>query len=224
MSILETRHVKPEVDAALERFAGGDVNFWCVNVVPDTDQITETFKQYFNELIKDLEVTTEIYGYEGWGVKTPFQNPVSAANEVMRLIPESRHIFMVRDLVSVVKSMLGRKWNVNKETIDHWQSGILEISNIRETDHTLILCYDVFVDNPEAGITKLESFLDITEIDRDVMKVKVNTFTKQSSTEYVEPGKVNKRQHKELTRLAKQGIAAYYEIRERCGNSQNTTS
>jgi len=143
-------------------------------------------KYIIEQLLKKM-----IYKYIGYRKFTLYKtiifkeplglNKYDVIDNMRKIFPDMKVIFMIRHPVSVYNSMYLRRWGYSvrgrvlrdmplEEGIKRWKS-CAQICRAKETDKNLYACnFDSLVKNPEAESIKIKEFLKLKKL--DVFKVK----------------------------------------------------
>ena len=106
-----------------------------------------------------------------------------------------RVLSIYRNLFDVARSAKARKWMQSPDEFatmaQRWQGNLLPVLQ-SPGERVLVLKYEDLVADPETYIKKIEEFTEISNIDRNVMKRKINTFRGkiedgESQNQYIEP-------------------------------------
>ncbi len=152
-------------------------------------------------------------GARSWGFKYPLST-YKTLQEYFPLLPSARYVFIYRNLYDVIRSAKARKWLKSEDDIidlaSKWKGNMLWAQKLK-MENFVLLQYEELIADPDASICKLESFLGIDGIDRDVMKEKVNTWKGKeqdghSPTGYISPLELTERECELVKETASQAL------------------
>jgi hypothetical protein len=163
----------------------GDVNDWIPNIMPDKDWVMNHFEQSIFQYLKGFEQEALRHGRVYWGTKLPAW-PTAMLNGVFRLMPQSRLLYIIRDLESCVRSakligfcqdiaaiqQFAQLWKQNQERI------IYDVPK----EQLLLIPYDELCDQPEKTILKIERFTGVKKIDASVLQHRINNYNRIQET------------------------------------------
>ncbi len=201
---------------SLERFLGGDFDFWSPNVFPELDSYSRLLVEHFYELAKLYRDTAREGDFGGWGLKSPKFNPNSY--ELFKsLLPRARHVVIYRRVFEVLQSQKGRGWIEDeaelRERARGWKERVLQLEEgIRGDDNVLFVGYERLIEEKDDTVGSLEEFLGISGIQMDVFETRVNTFSGspergRSPDQYVEPKPLADRERRIALEEAREGLS-----------------
>lgn len=191
---------------ALERILRGEFNFWASAAWPSCNQISKRVIHTFLDVAAIHAEEAQRHGYQYWGMKLP-EVDWQDWQVICSFFPDAYHIFMLRDIAPVLRSYLSRKWLKNQYDLDRisgtWLKGVgaVEKLHANEAIKVLPVFYERLIEHSENELMRIESFLGISGIDRNVMNHKVNTFVGQESdghaaNSHVEPTVLSEREER----------------------------
>lgn len=184
---------RPASDEARKRLAGGDYKFWSSAAHPDTQAYKQAALQSLMQVIGVYESSARAEGFSRWGVKEPNPN-WDAVNIFATLMPKSRHVFIYRHLVDVLRSYKARGWLTKpgsaRDTAKMWSVNVENILNNAGSSRCCVVRYETLLENREQETAQLCAYLGIKNVDLSVFDTKVNTFAAETDVakgQYVAP-------------------------------------
>ena len=175
----------------LRRVLDGQLNHWIPDLMPDIDEYLNAFKSSVLDLFKFYRDAANDSGNTIWGTKLP-QWDVNNLNFIRQLLPESKIIYIIRDIHDCLRSakaihmIQGEEgtlqfcqiWKHNKEyALQHFNG-----------DNILHLTYEELINDPEQACNQIERFTGANGIDVSILSHKVNTYADDSNQDgYVQP-------------------------------------
>jgi hypothetical protein len=202
-----------EISQNREKFKNETKDFWSNGLLPESNELHEATLGYVKNLMETYEKSAEKLACKTWGSKFPLRM-CGDMNLYARVLPNCRIIFIYRDLFEVAKSCKARKWLHNKQDIFNlafqWKNNVTPFLG-ENSKRTLLLRYEELVSKPEETILKIEKFVGIEGIDRNVMKNKINTWRGShvegvSETGYIAPERLTSEERRLLREVAKESI------------------
>ena len=177
-----------------EKYFARNTEFWSSNLGPDGAQYMQVMAQNFSCFVLFHQQWSEAKGLKRWGIKHPLPNLITL-DFFLRFLINARFIYLYRNLFDVARSAKARKWMQSPDEFttmaQRWQGNLLPVLQ-SPWERVLVLKYEDLVADPETYIKKIEEFTEISNIDRNVMKRKINTFRGkiedgESQNQYIEP-------------------------------------
>ena len=204
----------------LEKVSNGDVNTWMPELYPE-------MYEYLEYLFKSLySLSYSVQNYANsikkpiWGAK----NPKITANDcykILTMFQGSKIIYLYRDIYSVLKSQKARKFVNNESELiiecNKWTANIsdIHIPDIYNHKRLMVVNYDTITNDFDTFVTELETFTGLTNINREVIKTKVNTFDGEkeqgySKDKYIAPEKLTDREMLIIKQLCGKELKRFY--------------
>ena len=194
--MIEHAELDNDIKKSTSKLASGDYEGWFPAALPFYEDYIEALGGSFNLMADAYLSSAKKLGFQNWGSKLPYVS-TSQLNALNTLLPQSRHIFLYRNLVDVMKSMKARRWVNNKEqfksSCDKWFTSMSEVGRtFTGVEWMHLLSHDLLVESPESHVTELQEFLGLNQLDLKVFDHKVNTFhgneeDGHSETSYIKP-------------------------------------
>jgi len=194
--MIEHAELDNDIKASTSKLASGDYNGWFPSALPFYEDYIEALAGSFNLMSDAYSSTAKKLGFANWGSKLPYVS-TAQLSAINTLLPNSKHVFLYRNLADVMKSMKGRRWVADhkqfKETCNKWFNSLSEIgSAFTGVNWMYMLSHDKLIEKPSFYMSELQSFLGLSELDIKVFDHKINTFIGEeqdghSETSYVKP-------------------------------------
>lgn len=192
-------HSRQRFASSFDKVMQGDTRDWIPDLMPDIDAYLEALcKGSFAGLAYCREHALKA-GRELWGFKYPAWPP-HLIRMLVNTIPGTRVIYIHRHLLDCVRS--AKAWGeINNETqLQHfcgqWAGHMKFIRQWRPSTPVLILSYEALIKNPELSIQELCDFLPFENLQRDVLRHKINNMTNgispQGHNNYIEPAALSR--------------------------------
>lgn len=163
---------------ALEKILSGEVDFDSSMLFPDYEGYLRVHEKNFRNFLAFYETCSKRYGFSRWGLKHQIRD-LRAFLFFLRVVPEAQYVFIYRDLLNVARSARAR-WPEQYQTPGEfrrlgrqWQQNLDAILRFRGR-HYLVLRYEDLIQDPDEKLRLLEDFTGIHDIDRTIMKSKIN--------------------------------------------------
>ena len=177
------------------RFRDGDFYFWSPNVMPDQQIELEAqhltlsaLQSEFDTMILNYEHCALSAGFKSWGVKTPEFIPQGLAYLLGRY-PESKHMFIYRNLIDVVKSAKARSQDPKRpKMIYHLPS----FCNNYETSLNQLFrtMYGVKYETLKDNIDLITENFGLGRADHGIFDHKYNIFGEWQPGQYIPPAEL----------------------------------
>jgi len=165
----------------LARALAGE-QFWYPHLLGDAPGFVELFH---NSLVRCLAFHQEqarACGRPLWGVKLPTV-PVETLRNLRALCPDSKVLYVVRDLVAAARSAKARRFVRNLAELEHfattWREGVLAIESLRADPRVCVLDYEAIERRDTGLLSELEAFTGMCGLDPAVLAARVNTWEGQ---------------------------------------------
>lgn len=171
-----------EFDVARKQFLEKTTEGWTSNLWPEPQPFMMIAFEAFYKSAATYQQLSEKYGYQRWGIKNPLNEPQMI--ERMRiLMPNARYVFIYRNPLDVIRSAKSRQFITSMDQLKQyavqWREVLSAVVKYGFPE-VWVLKYENLIDDPDPVIDQLERFAGITDIDRTVMKRKINTFAVSS--------------------------------------------
>ncbi len=196
----------------LEQVLAGDVDHWIPDLMPDVDEYVAAFGQAAFSGIRYCRDYARQRGRPVWGFKCPAWKP-ALVRLVRTLLPRARWIVITRDLAACVRSakaqlQLGSLPEV-QEFCRTWLEGMDYWRGVGDDPAVLVLSYEELTAAPERPLRRLAEFTGVDDIQADVLKHKLNTWSGdhvliQAPNGYVPPAQLTEAEQ----RIVDETIAA----------------
>ncbi len=179
---------------AREIFFTRTTEFWTSNLSPDDMQYLQVMLNNFFSFVLFYQQWSAGQGFRRWGIKQPLTS-LLPLNLFREFLINARFLYVYRNLFDVARSAKARGWIKSPDDLvvlaQRWQDNLLPLLESPQ-EQVLVLRYEDLVADQETHIRKIEEFTGITNIDRNVMKRKINTFPGkiekgESPNQYIEP-------------------------------------
>jgi Sulfotransferase family len=179
----------------MEKVLRGEVNDWILDLTPDVNgYLLALQKAAFSGIIYCRDYARQ-QGRRIWGFKYPGWSP--ATIKLMRnLMPGSRFIFMLRDLLPCLRSakaqhMLDTEQEL-RQFCQKWIDGTAYCQRLQADPLALVVNYEDLIHRPDETLAVISSFSGAEDMDRSVLDHKINfwagqQFSTQSGDGYIPP-------------------------------------
>ncbi len=165
-------------DALLEKVLAGDANDWIADLMPPIADYLEAQKKHCFGVIDFLRAYAEAQNRPVWGVKMA-EWPVNQIFQLQRFFPDTRLIYIHRDLLACVQSARRVNLYTNLQELEYlcqtWQQNYQAIRGQYPAEQLLLIDYQQLLDQPETVIAELENFSGAQGIQRSVLDQRINT-------------------------------------------------
>lgn len=159
--------------------------FWSTNLNPDPELFLKSSQDFLQSLLQVYQAEAKKLGRDRWGVKSPMYH-VDLVKVFQFFLPQSRHVFVIRDLEAVAKSYKGRGWLGSLDDVRHLKHQYdvhLKFIHSLSGKQNLILAYEDLIQGGSV-LQNLENFCEVPgQIHEAVLNTKINAF----GGEYVNP-------------------------------------
>ncbi len=163
----------------IKKVLKGEVNDWIPDLMPDIDSYINAYHQMIEALVNNYGAFAVQENRPVWGMKMPEWNPTNLVL-LQQLLPDLKIIYLHRNLEDCVRSAKKIEMVMGIEEIKRfcftWKQFSDYVKINLKGDNVLHLKYEDLIDDPDKWINEIESFSGAENIDRSVMKVKVNTY------------------------------------------------
>ncbi len=220
-----------QMEATRQRFLNETTEFWSSGLWPDTKMYLDLSVRVFRQFAQLYQACSEQYGYKRWGIKHPFVD-VAAFDRFLSLLPTSKFLYLYRNPYDVARSSKARKFTKTpadfQALMTAWRNSVMAALQAEATN-LMVIKYEELLHEPDAWISKIESFTGVTNIDRDVMNKKFNTFRGQernghSPTEYVPPAALTDEEAAVITEVAGNVLTALNYTDEKAAEAAPATA
>lgn len=192
-------HSRQRFANSIDLVMQGDTNDWIPDLMPEIGGYLEALHRGSFAPLAYCQQYAEQHGRELWGFKYPGWQP-HLIRLLLDAIPGTRVIYIFRDLADCVRS--AKAWGEikNETQLKHfcgqWAGHMKFIRQWRPSTPVLILSYETLIENPELSIRQLCDFLPFENLQRDVLRHKINNMTKGASPQghnnYIEPAALSR--------------------------------
>ncbi len=191
----------------LEQVLAGGVNDWIPDLMPDVNEYLAALGQAAFSGVRYCRDYAQQLGRPVWGFKCPAWKP-AFIQLVRTLMPRARFIVITRDLTDCVRSAKAQlQLGARPELIEFchaWVEGMDYWQQAGNDPAVLVLSYEELTEAPERTLHRLAEFTGLDDIQSQVLRYRVNTWTGnqtpvQAQNGYVPPA--------ELTAAEQQVIA-----------------
>ena len=176
----------------------GDTNDWIPDLMPDIDGYVEALRQgsfagldYCRQHASAASRTIWGFKYPGW--------PPHLINMLLDVLPETRVIYISRNLTDCVRS--AKAWGEiygeaeMQQFCAQWAGHMKFMRQRQASSSVLMLSYEKFIKEPDLAIQRLRDFLPFEDLNRDVLRHKINNMTQGSDirhqgNEYIQPAEL----------------------------------
>ena len=198
--------------ADLQRALAGE-QFWCPDLLPDVDRLLEHYRDSVQRYLDFLSAEAHHLGRPVWGGKRPGLS-VSMLCLVRQLIPDSRVIYLGRDVRDVARSAKARGFLKSEQDVaglaQSWAAQMNEVEQFSKDAGSWFVRYEDLVADPEDALRRLEALTGARDLDREVFGVKLNAFGRASGS-YVAPSELSAREQALLEQHAGAARQRYLE-------------
>lgn len=196
-----------------EKFFTHTTDFWTSALTPDDSQYLQVIADNFFRTVVFYQNWSEGHSFKRWGIKHPLPNIVTL-DLLQKFLHNAHFVYIYRNLYDVARSAKARRWIKSQGDLvllaQRWQNNLLPLLESPQ-ERVLVLRYEDLVADQETHIKKIEEFTGISNIDRNVMKRKINTFEGKiengfSPTEYIQPEKLTDQESAVLYEHAAQAL------------------
>lgn len=161
----------------MEKVLSGEVNDWIPDLMPEPEKWIETigkgsFLQF--EYMKRFALNHE---RPVWGMKMAGWDPHSL-HQIMGLLPESRLIYLIRDVEACLRSAIAIDIIRGEEEIQQfrqvWKYNHATTRQLIHSHRVLYLDFESLMTTPLDVIKQLELFSGASQIKQDVLNKKIN--------------------------------------------------
>ncbi len=217
-AILEVSAVAEESRQAREQLVAGNYNFWASPALPHSEMLVDACIRSFYTMVAAYDRSVRSDGLQRWATKLPSVVPSNTHQIVAKLLPRSRHVWMTRDLESVLRSYKSRQWL--KTVVDvakvsaTWVQSMDQIQQLPDDGRTFVLRHEELVAQPAEQIERLRAFLGVKQLDATVLDHRVNTFKGEaarghSPSEYIQPSELSPDERTTMERIAGPHLARF---------------
>ena len=192
-------HSRQRFTSSLDNVMQGDTRDWIPDLMPDIDGYLEALHQGSFAPLAYCQQYAKQHDRELWGFKYPAWPP-HLIRMLVNTISGTHVIYIHRNLLDCVRS--AKAWGeINNETqLQHfcgqWAGHMKFIRQWQSPTPVLILSYETLIKNPELSIQQLCDFLPFENLQRDVLRHKINNMTKgaspQAHNNYIEPAALSR--------------------------------
>lgn len=165
--------------AQLQRVLQGEVNEWIPDLMPDTNGYLQQFEVAVTNFLGHFAAFARQHDRPHWGMKLPGWN-VSQLDQILRMMPKTRILFIVRDLEACVRSAKAVNFCQDLESTrqfaEFWKMNLQNAHRLLKRPEVLWIQYHTLTSYPEETIQRIEQFAGLREIDRSVMKHRVRGY------------------------------------------------
>ena len=188
----------------IKKVLSGEVNKWIPDLMPDIETYLEGFQGMMKLLVENYGGFAEKEGKPIWGMKMPEWNPSNLVL-LQQLLPETKIIYLHRNLEDCVRSAKKIEMIMGDNEINQFCHTWKQFSEYAMThlknENVLHLKYEALIADQEKWIGEIESFTGAKDIDKAVMKVKVNTYESDHKLEgskeaYLKPSALSEEEMK----------------------------
>jgi hypothetical protein len=162
----------------LERALRGEP-FWCPHLTGDAAGFVALFRDALERFVRFHEAEAHAHGRSLWGAKLPTV-PVDSLRTLRAILPGSKVIYVVRDLVAAAASAKARRFlraPLDFERFaERWQAGVIAIEALRADPHVLVVTYEDLARCSAGTLRELAAFTGARDLDPRVLKARVNTW------------------------------------------------
>lgn len=168
----------------LENVLKGEVNDWIPDLMPDITSYLDHFEGAISSFLQFFAAFAQKQGRDHWGVKLPGWN-TAQLEQILRLMPQTRIVYIVRDLEACVRSAKLIQFCQDLSGIQqfgqHWLLNLQEAQRRLQRKEVLWIAYQELVSEPQRVIEQLEHFTGVSGIDLEVMKHRINDYQQNLS-------------------------------------------
>lgn len=178
----------------------GKVNSWIPDLMPEIDEYLSVYQNALLSIITFYADFALRNNRSIWGMKLPEWNPANLL-QLHQILPESKAIFLHRDLEDCVKS--AKKSDMVRGAVELerfcrvWKQHT-DFANTNLNDEWVLhLKYEDVVTRGDESIDRIEAFTGSVRIDKKVLNVKINTYKDDpqlaiNAEPYLEPMELSK--------------------------------
>lgn len=179
--------------ASRKRFLNETTEYWSSDLNPDLEAYLSVHLDCFYRFVALYEHSGQQDGFSRWGIKYPFKS-ILQLNRMRALLPNSRTLYLYRNLFDVARSMKARGWANTQDQLaalaTQWQDNVCQMLETCPDDVALIR-YETLLENSREVLSQIEQHVGVDGIDQSVLERKINTFATTgeglSPSGYVEP-------------------------------------
>jgi hypothetical protein len=154
--------------------------FWCPHLTADVPGFVALFREALERFVRFHEGEAHAHGRTLWGAKLPTV-PVERVRTLRAVLPGSKVIYVVRDLVAAAASAKARRFlrvpSDFERFAERWQAGVIGIEALRADSHVLVLRYEDLVRGGGGALRELADFTGARDLDPAVLRARVNTWS-----------------------------------------------
>lgn len=194
--MIEHAELDNDIKDSTSKLASGNYDGWFPSALPFYEDYIEALANSFKLMADAYSSTAKKLGFANWGSKLPYVS-TAQLSAINTLLPNSRHVFLYRNLADVMRSMKARRWVADqkqfKDICNKWFNSLSEIgSTFTGVNWMYMLSHDKLIEKPAFYTVELQKFLGLSELDIKVFDHKINTFIGEekdghSETSYVKP-------------------------------------
>lgn len=165
----------------MEKVLQGDVNDWIPDILPDKNWVLTRFEAAFHQVLSGFAEYAVQHGRPLWGAKLPAWSP-GLLQLMVRYLPKSRVVYIVRDLASCVRSakLIGYCQGAAavRQYAQMWQTYQRDVARAIPKEHILYIDYQQLCAEPTPIIADIEAFTGAHSIDQSVMQHRINNYNR----------------------------------------------
>lgn len=196
--VQEYSYRREQYQKNLEKVLRGEVNDWIVDLTPDVDgYLLAVQKAAFAGVAYCRDYARE-QKRPIWGFKITGWSPATL-NLMRNLMPRSRYLFIVRDLLPCLKSakaqhMLSTEQEL-RELCRSWADGMAYCQGLQADPLAFVVKYEDLILSPDETLAAISRFSGADQMDCSVLNHKINIwagqqFSTQSGNGYIPPAEL----------------------------------
>ena len=196
----------------------GGLRDWRPGLMPPGHVVLDAWTNAFYQLPATLADFGERSGRPIWGFKWP-GCPPEQIRTYMTLMPQTKAVFVMRNVIDALKSAKARRFVGSTEGVTNfcadWARNTTGMMAMAEDPRVLVIRYEDFVEDREAGLAALAEFTGAANMRRSEFDLKVNTFEGEeadgnSPTQYIAPQPLTEADREILQAQAGEVMAKHY--------------
>ena len=206
------------MDDAFALALAGGLKDWRPGLTPPSQVVLNAWTQAFYQLPTTLAAFGKGVGRPIWGFKWP-GCPADTARTFMTLMPRTKVVYVLRNVVDALKSAKARLFVLDAEGAAafcaEWARNVTGFMAMADDPRVMLLRYEDLIEDREAGLAALAAFTGVEGMRRSEFDLKVNTFEGNedgghSPTGYIAPQPLTDEDWTALRAQAGEVMARYY--------------
>jgi hypothetical protein len=177
--ILAAEQNAADVDTAFWRAMDGTLDEWRPGLAPPAHVTLRAWTDIYYQLPLSLAKFGRSIGRPIWGFKWPGCS-IEALKTFLTLMPQSKIVYVVRDLEDALKSAKARRFvTTQAQVLDFcttWTSNLKAIADLKQNDRVMMLRYETLVERRHEQLAALQAFTGASNIRMTEFDLRLNTF------------------------------------------------